>query len=69
MRVAVLGATGTIGRVLVPALAREHEVVAISRSGSTPTADRVTPRALDASDRAVLGGALDGVEVVYHLVH
>ena len=69
MRVAVLGATGTIGRVLVPALAREHEVVAISRSGSTPTADRVTPRALDASDRDALGDALDGVEIAYHLVH
>ncbi len=69
MRVAVLGATGTIGRALVPALARDHEVVAISRSGSTPAAERVTPRAVDVSDRAALGAALVGVDVVYHLVH
>jgi len=69
VRVAVLGATGTIGRALVPALAIEHEVTAISRSGSTPVAERVTPRALDASDRDALRGVLDGVDVVYHLVH
>ena len=69
MRTAVLGATGTIGRALVPALARDHDVVAISRSGSTPAADRVTPRALDVSDRSALEVALDGVDVVYHLVH
>jgi uncharacterized protein YbjT (DUF2867 family) len=69
MRVAVLGATGTIGRALVPALARDHEVVAISRSGSTTAADRVIPRALDITDRVALGRALGDAEVVYHLVH
>ena len=31
MRIAVLGATGTIGSALVPLLAEEHEVVAVSR--------------------------------------
>jgi uncharacterized protein YbjT (DUF2867 family) len=69
LRAAVLGATGTIGRALVPALAPDREVVAISRSGSTPAGERVSPRALDISDRVALGAALDGVEVVYHLVH
>jgi uncharacterized protein YbjT (DUF2867 family) len=69
MRVAVLGATGTIGRALVPALARERDVVAISRSGSTGAAERVTPVALDVSDGSALRAALDGVDVVYHLVH
>jgi uncharacterized protein YbjT (DUF2867 family) len=69
MRAAVLGATGTIGVALVRELAKEHDVVAISRSGSTSPADRVTPRALDVSDRDALAGALEGVDVVYHLVH
>jgi uncharacterized protein YbjT (DUF2867 family) len=69
VRVAVLGATGTIGRALVPALALDREVVAISRSGSTSAADGVTAVALDVSDRAALGTALAGVDVVYHLVH
>ena len=31
MRVVVFGASGTIGRALLPALDREHEVVAVSR--------------------------------------
>jgi uncharacterized protein YbjT (DUF2867 family) len=69
MRAAVLGATGTIGVALVRELAKEHDVVAISRSGSTSPADRVTPRALDVSDRDALAGALEGVDVVYHLIH
>ncbi len=69
MRAAVLGATGTIGRALVPALARDHEVVAISRSGRGPDADRVTLRAVDVSDSQALGSALTGVDVVFHLVH
>jgi uncharacterized protein YbjT (DUF2867 family) len=69
VRIAVLGATGTIGRVLVPALTAENDVIAVSRSGSTPAAERVTTCALDASDRHALRGALDAVDVVYHLVH
>ena len=31
MKVAVFGATGTIGTALLPALARSHDVVALSR--------------------------------------
>ena len=31
MKVTVFGATGTIGRALVPELAREHDVTAVSR--------------------------------------
>ena len=69
MRVAVVGATGTIGRPLVDALAvAGHEVVAVSRRGG---ADRphVEAVAADAGDAAALVQALRGCEVVYHLVH
>ena len=31
MRIAVLGATGTVGRALLPLLADEHDLVAVSR--------------------------------------
>lgn len=68
MRVAVLGATGTIGGALVPELARRHEVVAIARRPG-PDADGVTWRAADATDENALTEALAGVEVVHHLVH
>ena len=37
MRVVVFGATGTIGRALVPVLAREHEVAAVSRQRARRT--------------------------------
>jgi len=69
MRVAVLGATGTIGRALVPALAHEHDVIAISRRGLQPGPERVTSVGIDVADFAALRPALDGVDVVYHLVH
>ena len=69
-RVAVVGATGTIGRPLVDALAAAgHHVVAISRSGSTQSGVRVEPVSADAGDAAAIGSALLGAEVVYHLVH
>jgi len=60
MRVAVLGATGFIGRALVPVLEREAEVVAISRHG---------PVVADATDADALARAFEGVDVVYYLVH
>ena len=69
MRVAVLGATGFIGRALVPALAESHDVVAVSRGGDAPAVNRVEPFAADATDGTALRGALEGVEVVYYLVH
>jgi uncharacterized protein YbjT (DUF2867 family) len=60
MRAAVLGATGFIGRALVPALEQEAEVVAISRHG---------PVVADATDPEALARAFEGVDVVYYLVH
>jgi uncharacterized protein YbjT (DUF2867 family) len=60
MRAAVLGATGFIGRALVPALEAKAEVVPISRHG---------PVVADATDADALARAFEGVDVVYYLVH
>ena len=69
MRAAVLGATGFIGRALVPALADHADVVAVSRSGRAPGEGRVRAVAADVTDADAVRGALDGVDVVYYLVH
>lgn len=68
MRVAVVGATGTIGRPLVDALAAEHEVVGVARTPPAPDG-RIEWIAADATDAAATRAALAGTEVVYHLVH
>ena len=68
MKVAVFGATGTIGTALLPLLAREHEVVAISRKPREGEAG-IEWRQADASDAASVRGALEGVDVAYYLVH
>jgi uncharacterized protein YbjT (DUF2867 family) len=67
MRTAVIGATGFVGRALVPVLARRGEVVAISRRGTAPNVPGVRAVAADATRS--LRGALEGVDVVYYLVH
>jgi uncharacterized protein YbjT (DUF2867 family) len=69
MRVAVLGATGFVGRSLVPALAEHAEVVAVSRRGGTPDGDAVRAVAADATDATAMRRALEGADVVYYLVH
>jgi uncharacterized protein YbjT (DUF2867 family) len=69
VRAAVLGATGFIGRALVPVLAERGDVVAVSRRGGPPTQPRVRAVAADARDGPALRAALEGVDVVYHLVH
>ncbi len=68
MKVAVFGATGTIGAPLLPRLALEHEVVAISRKPREGEAG-IEWRLANASDAASVRRALDGVEVAYYLVH
>jgi uncharacterized protein YbjT (DUF2867 family) len=65
----VLGATGFIGRALVPALVERGEVVAVSRRGDAAALDGVTAVAADAADGAAVRRALDGVDVLYYLVH
>jgi uncharacterized protein YbjT (DUF2867 family) len=69
MRAAVLGATGFVGRALVPALAGRMDVDAVSRRGDAPEGERVRAVAADALDPESLRAALDGVDVVYYLVH
>lgn len=69
MRVAVVGATGTIGRPLVRALSAEHDVVGVARRPPTTSGDEVAWLAADATDTDAMRRALDGAEVVYHLVH
>ena len=69
MKVAVLGATGFIGRTLVPELAREHHVVAVSRTGAGLENDRVKSVSGDVTDHAAMHRAFAGVDVVYYLVH
>ncbi len=69
MRVAVIGATGTIGAPLVDALVEAgHRVVAVSRSGGDAGPGR-EPVAADAGDVAAITRAVAGSEVLYHLVH
>ena len=69
MKVTVFGATGTIGTALLPALAREHEVVAVSRGAGHADGDGVTWAQADATDAASVRAALEGSDVAYYLVH
>jgi uncharacterized protein YbjT (DUF2867 family) len=69
MRVLVLGASGTIGRALLPALDQEHEVVAVSRRPRTAPSGRSHWAVADAGDAGSVRRVLEGTEVVYYLVH
>ena len=69
MRVVVFGATGTIGTALVPVLAREHDVVAVSRHERSSNGDGITWAHADATDPESVHSALAGAEVAYYLVH
>jgi uncharacterized protein YbjT (DUF2867 family) len=67
MKIAVLGASGTIGRALLPALAG-HEVVAVARHEG-PQQPGVRWHRADVTEEAEVRAALAGADVVYHLVH
>jgi uncharacterized protein YbjT (DUF2867 family) len=67
MRVAVFGATGTIGSALLPLLALRHDVVAVSRRQHG--GNGATWAVADATDESAVRRALEGVEVAYYLVH
>lgn len=69
MRVAVFGATGTIGTALLPELARSHDVVAVSRRKQPGDQESVAWKTADVTDAIAVRRALDGVDVAYYLVH
>jgi uncharacterized protein YbjT (DUF2867 family) len=67
MRAVVFGATGTVGRALLPKLARAADVVGVSRRPEG--GDEVSWVQADALDAASVGRAVAGADVVYYLVH
>jgi len=74
VRILVTGATGYIGGRLVPRLAEDgHEVRCLTRKpeklAGVPWAEQVEVVTGDALDPDSLRGPLEGVEVVYYLVH
>jgi uncharacterized protein YbjT (DUF2867 family) len=69
VKIVVLGASGVVGRALLPLLAGEHEVVAVSRRPRDPGDDGARWVAADVTERDELDGLFEGVDVVYHLVH
>jgi uncharacterized protein YbjT (DUF2867 family) len=68
MKVAVLGATGTVGQALLPLLVEEHDVLAVSRRPPRATGG-VRWAAADATEGAALQKVLAGVDAAYYLVH
>jgi uncharacterized protein YbjT (DUF2867 family) len=68
-RILVTGATGFIGRRLVPALLAEgHEVRAMTRRPESYDGPG-EPVAADVNDADSLTGPMEGVDVAYYLVH
>ncbi|HET9732190.1 MAG TPA: DUF2867 domain-containing protein [Acidimicrobiales bacterium] len=68
VRIAVVGATGFVGRALSAALVDEgHEVVALSRRPSD--VGGAMSVAVDVADEPALQGHLTGCEVAFYLVH
>ena len=68
MRVTVFGGTGVVGRALLPLLADEHDVVAVSR-GRRDAGEGVRWVVADVASGAGVADALEGADVVYYLVH
>lgn len=68
MNVAVFGATGTVGRALVERLRGSHEVVAVSRR-PRPDENGVRWAVADVGNPTAVRDAVDGVDIVYYLVH
>jgi uncharacterized protein YbjT (DUF2867 family) len=68
MRAVVFGASGVIGRAVVPELARRCDVVAVSRREREPQ-DGVEWASADATDAAAVEGVLRPDDVVVYLVH
>ena len=68
MRVVVFGATGFVGRALVPVLVERHDVVAVSRRHRS--ADGAAHWAVaDVTSSSAVAAALEGADAAYYLVH
>lgn len=68
MRAVVLGASGVIGRALLPELAAGYEVVAVSR-GAQPPQEGVRWAQADVTEGEALSALFEPGDVVVHLVH
>ena len=68
MKVTVFGATGVVGRALLPLLVPDNELVAVSRS-THATGQGVRWVEGDAGFAADVARAIEGAEIVYYLVH
>ncbi len=66
MNVTVFGATGVVGRALLPLLT-EHDVTAVSRTARNEPGTRYV--VADAASGDGVAAALEGADVVYYLVH
>jgi uncharacterized protein YbjT (DUF2867 family) len=66
VNITVFGATGVVGRALLPLLA-EHELTAVSRSAREEPGARYV--IADAASGAGVKAALEGANVAYYLVH
>ena len=69
MRAVVLGATGVVGRALLPVLAEQCEVVAVSRNAAGSDLPGVEAVSADATDASAVRHVLEGTDVLYYLVH
>ncbi|MDQ3065942.1 MAG: NAD(P)H-binding protein [Actinomycetota bacterium] len=68
MNVTVFGASGVVGRALLPLLSGEHDVLAVSRGVRDQEPD-VRWAEADVAEGTGLEQALDGADVAYYLVH
>lgn len=69
MRAVVFGASGVVGRALLPELAARFEVVGVSRGGGSSVDDGVRWTRADVTDPGSLPRVLEPGDVVVYLVH
>lgn len=71
MLIAVFGASGSIGRPLVPVLTQAgHDVRVVGRRpGALPSGAHIEQVVADAADQVAVRAALEGVDIAYYLVH
>ena len=75
MKIAILGATGCIGRSLIDKLLSlgGHEIIASYRKGSEPSEkekeNTVFWREIDLADDSSISEFLEGIDILYYLIH